>query len=41
VLYVVATCGSLLAASDRLLAGFGLASLAVVGVISRGSRSPA
>jgi membrane protein implicated in regulation of membrane protease activity len=34
VLYVVATCGSLLAASDRLLAGFGLANLAVVGVIT-------
>jgi hypothetical protein len=34
VLYVVATCGSLLAASDRLLAAFGLANLAVVGVIN-------
>lgn len=34
VLYVVATCGSLLAASDRLLAAFGLADLAVVGVIN-------
>ena len=34
VMYVVATCGSLLAASDRLLAAFGLANLAVVGVIN-------
>jgi hypothetical protein len=33
-LYVVATCGSLLAASDRLLAAFGMANLAVVGVIT-------
>lgn len=34
VLYVMATCGALLAASDRLLAAFGLLNLAVVGVIN-------
>lgn len=34
ILYVLATCGALLAASDRLLAGFGFANLAVVGLIT-------
>jgi ethanolamine transporter EutH len=34
ILYVVATCGSLLAASDHLLAAFGLFNLAVVALIT-------
>lgn len=33
VLYVLATCGALLAASDHLLAVFGLANLAAVGLL--------
>jgi hypothetical protein len=34
VLYVVVTCGSLLAASDHLLAAFGVFNLAVVGLLT-------
>lgn len=33
VLYVLATCGALLAASDHLLSVFGLANLAIVGLL--------